>query len=65
MRKVVCKKAVTRPVGGGTEKVIYEATHDPSQKPEVVLRIVGTSKLELVIYFDGVQASSKIIEFTN
>lgn len=63
-RTSVAVKAVTRPVGGGTETTIYESTLNPQEKPEVVLRVLGTSKLELVIYFDGVVASTKTIDFS-
>ena len=63
-RNSVHVKAVTRPVGGSTETTIYESTLNPHEKPEVVLRVLGSSKLELVIYFDGVVASTKTIDFT-
>ena len=63
-RNSVHVKAVTRPSGGGVESTIYESTLNPHEKPEVVLRVLGTSKLDLMIYFDGNLASTKTIDFT-
>jgi len=62
-RASVNVKATTRPVGGGAETEFYNATLNTSQK-EVNLRVIGKSKLELVIYFDGVQVSTKVVDFT-
>lgn len=63
-RESVHVRVVTRPAGGNTETEIYEATHNTKQKQEFELKVIGTSKVELVVYFDGVEASTKTIDFS-
>jgi len=63
-RESVHVRVVTRPVGGSTETEIYEATLNTRQKQEFDLKVMGASKVELVVYFDGAVASTKTIDFT-
>lgn len=64
-RSSVAVKVVSKPVGGGSESVVFpESTINTSERPEVVLKVSGTGKNEFTIYFDGAVASKKIVDFS-